>query len=117
MHRRNCWEVMKCGREPGGQKAGERGICPAAVANEYDGVNKGRHAGRFCWVVSGTLCKGEVQGTFAKRFKDCLNCRFLKLVEEEEGRFFALTPKDAYLVRRGEAGSLSSSALLKHGHG
>jgi len=24
----NCWEFKKCGREPGGEKASELGICP-----------------------------------------------------------------------------------------
>lgn len=27
----NCWEFKKCGREPGGLKARERGACPATV--------------------------------------------------------------------------------------
>ncbi len=95
MGRRNCWEVMKCGREPGGENVDGLGICPAAVAEEYEGVNKGKAGGRLCWVVSGTLCKGEMQGTFAKKVRDCLHCKFFRLVEEEEGRFFVLTPKRA----------------------
>ncbi len=49
MKRKNCWEVKKCGRQPGGEKVDELGVCPAAVPNEYDGTNKGNHGGRFCW--------------------------------------------------------------------
>ncbi|HUI44528.1 MAG TPA: hypothetical protein VL122_00885 [Nitrospirota bacterium] len=29
--KRYCWELIKCGREPGGHMAAERGICPAAI--------------------------------------------------------------------------------------
>ena len=29
----NCWEVKQCGRQPGGPKAGEFGVCPAATAS------------------------------------------------------------------------------------
>jgi hypothetical protein len=103
MEHQNCWEVMNCGRQPGGQNAHELGECAAALPNAYTGVNHGQEAGRFCWVVSGTLCKGAVQGTYARKLKDCLDCRFQKQVIEEEGRFFLLTPSDAksYLDRQG----------------
>jgi hypothetical protein len=37
----NCWEHMQCGREPGGVKAAELGICPAAVDDAFDGINTG----------------------------------------------------------------------------
>lgn len=94
MERRNCWEVKKCGRQPGGENAEKLGVCPAALPNEYfDGVNKGKHCGRFCWAVAGTLCEGKTQGTYAKKLMDCLGCEFLKQVNEDEGRNFILTPK------------------------
>ena len=60
MKRKNCWEEMKCGRESGGKNADELGVCPAAIDKEFEGVNKGEKAGRFCWAVGGTFCKGEV---------------------------------------------------------
>ncbi len=41
MKRRNCWEVKKCGRQPGGEKVEELGVCPAAELSEYDGINQG----------------------------------------------------------------------------
>ena len=75
--KKNCWESMKCGREPGGSKSDELGICPAATEKKFDGVNGGSASGRFCWVVAGTLCRGDIQGTFAKKFKDCVLCPFL----------------------------------------
>lgn len=95
MRRNNCWEVKKCGREPDGENVETLGVCPAALPNEYDHVNGGKHAGRFCWAVAGTLCRGEVQGTYAKKFVDCLRCEVLKQVSEDEGRNFILTPKKA----------------------
>ncbi|MBU0493620.1 MAG: hypothetical protein KKA73_02775 [Chloroflexi bacterium] len=81
---------MQCGREPGGCKVAELGACPAATEERFDGVNRGQNAGRFCWVVAGTLCKGEVQGTFAKKFRNCLQCRFYLEVEKQEGRALVL---------------------------
>ncbi len=90
MARKNCWEVMKCGRQPGGQKVEEFGVCPATIPGEYDGKNGGKHGGRYCWAIVGTLCHGEIQGTFAMKINNCLYCKFLKQVNEEEGRFFIL---------------------------
>ncbi len=37
----NCWEALKCGREPGGEKADAEGICPASTDGAADGVNSG----------------------------------------------------------------------------
>ena len=95
MKRENCWEMKKCGRQPGGSNAEELGVCPAALPNEYDGVNKGNHGGRFCWAIAGTLCGGKVQGTYARKFMCCLDCEFLKQVNEDEGRNFVLNPPKA----------------------
>jgi hypothetical protein len=88
--------MMKCGRQPGGENAEKLGVCPAALPHEYfDGVNQGEHVGRFCWAVAGTLCGGTVQGTYAKKLLECLGCEFLKQVNEDEGRDFILTTKEA----------------------
>ena len=92
--RKNCWEVMKCGRQPGGENVEKLGICPAAVSGNYNGTNKGKFRGRFCWAVTGTLCEGDVQGTYAQKVMDCIHCKFFKYVNEEEGRYFKLSPKD-----------------------
>lgn len=80
----NCWERKKCGREPGGSKSGTLGICPAATEQRLNGVHGGRNAGRACWVVAGTLCGGEVQGTFAKKFSNCEKCDFYSDVQREQ---------------------------------
>ncbi len=85
MAKKNCWEVMKCGREPGGMNAEELGVCPASTDSRLEGVHGGKHAGRGCWVIAGTFCDGVVQGTFAQKYKDCTVCEFYRQVRREEG--------------------------------
>jgi len=95
MKLKNCWEVMNCERYPGSANVEKLGLCPAAAPNEYDGINRGKQGGRFCWAMAGTLCGSKIQGTYADKLMDCLNCNFLKLVNQEEDRHFILSPVDA----------------------
>jgi hypothetical protein len=88
--KKNCWEERECGREQGGAKAGELGVCPAAVEIKLDGVHHGKFAGRTCWVVAGTFCRGEVQGTFAQKSQKCEQCEFYNKVRREEYPAFFL---------------------------
>ena len=92
MERKNCWEVRKCGRQSGGKNTKEFGVCPVSQAFEYHGINGGICGGRSCWAITGTVCDGKRQGTFADKFLNCLECDFLKQVNEEEGRYFVLSP-------------------------
>jgi hypothetical protein len=85
MAKKNCWEVMGCGREPGGKNAKELGVCAAATDKRLEGVHGGTNAGRACWVVAGTFCDGVVQGTFAQKYRDCSACEFFRQVKMEEG--------------------------------
>jgi CRP-like cAMP-binding protein len=105
-NRLNCWEFLKCGREPGGEKADRLGICPAAADVSFDGINSGKCGGRICWAVAGTFCGGNIQGTFAEKRDSCLSCDFFKLVQTEEGtanlrtkflRFVSLDSKHSLL--------------------
>jgi hypothetical protein len=89
--KRNCWEFHDCGREIGGGNASSLGICPAAVEGRLHGVHDGKNAGRACWVVAGTLCGGEIQGNFGKKFKNCEICDFYKQVKLEENASFTLS--------------------------
>ena len=91
MFRKNCWEFKSCGREPGGNKAGELGICAAAMEEKLGGVHGGKNAGRACWVVAGTLCGGTVQGTFARKFSTCEFCDFYLAVKRDETPGFVLS--------------------------
>ncbi|HAM52585.1 MAG TPA: hypothetical protein DCP92_18495 [Nitrospiraceae bacterium] len=81
----NCWEFKKCGREAGGAKAEELGVCPAATDEKLNAVHGGKNAGRSCWVVAGTMCGERVQGTFAQKYQNCYLCDFFSAVKEEEG--------------------------------
>ncbi len=94
----NCWEFKKCGREPRGLKAAELGVCPAATTES--GANHGTDSGRICWAVAGTLCGGKVQGTFAQKAANCMQCDFYRTVKIEEGPTFLTLP-----IRRSSAAS------------
>jgi len=75
----NCWEFKKCGKEA---------VCPAARESRLNGINGGKNGGRACWVVAGTLCGGKVQGVYAQKLGNCLECDFYKKVRTEEGQHF-----------------------------
>jgi len=83
--KKNCWEVMECGREPGGKNVKRRGVCPAATDERLNGLHGGKNAGRACWVIAGTFCEGKVQGTFAQKYQDCTQCDFFRQVKMAEG--------------------------------
>ncbi|MFH1723485.1 MAG: two-CW domain-containing protein [Elusimicrobiota bacterium] len=70
----NCWEIMKCGREPGGVNAGHSGVCPAFP--DY---------GHSCWGVAGTVCGDDAPGTFAGKKWGCLDCEVFKRYERLSG--------------------------------
>ena len=80
----NCWEFMGCGRQPGGQRVADLGVCPVTTSQDLNGAHEGRNGGRACWVVAGSLCGGTIQGTFAQKLHNCWNCDFMKAVKQEE---------------------------------
>ena len=85
MSRKNCWDFFKCGRQPGGEKANEMGVCPATVQTSLHGTNEGINGGRACWAIAGTLCKGKTQGTYAQKLGDCLRCEFYASIRQDQG--------------------------------
>lgn len=85
MKKVNCWEFEKCGREEGGSNVAALGVCAATLPSNYDALNGGVRAGRFCWKVAGTLCGGIIQGTFADKLLSCVACDFFRQVKKEEG--------------------------------
>lgn len=85
MSKLNCWEYKKCGREPGGEKVGELGVCPATQDTRANGFNHGKNGGRSCWALAGTFCGAKVQGSFALKLSSCMTCEFFKSVIREEG--------------------------------
>lgn len=103
MKRKNCWEVMACGRGPEEHKKTGRQPCPAATDKKLDGTHGGKNAGRACWVLAGTFCGGKPQGSFAQKFTDCSLCDFYKLVRKEEGFKFIPTTALVKMLINAEA--------------
>ena len=82
--KKNCWEVKNCGRQEGGLREKDFGVCPAYSEAKLDRIHDGKNAGRACWVVAGTMCGGKVQGTYAEKLTNCIKCDFYTLVRNEE---------------------------------
>lgn len=87
MNRINCWEYWKCGREIGGSKENELGICPVVRNITHKGINGGIGAGRICWEIVGTSCHNVVPG-IANETMNCAQCDFFILVKSEEREAF-----------------------------
>jgi hypothetical protein len=85
MAKLNCWEIKKCGREVGGIKVKDLGVCIAATEVRTNGIHNGKSGGRVCYALAGTLCGGKVQGTFATKLQNCMQCDVYKQVIKEEG--------------------------------
>jgi len=64
-----CWETVGC-------PATVREACPARHL---------AHPG-FCWLVTGTLCRGERMGTWRAKSSRCLKCKVLRTLLEGEPR-------------------------------
>ena len=88
--RYNCWEIKQCGREPGGIRVSEYGECPASIEKKLHGVHGGENAGRACWVVAGSLCGNNVQGSYIDKYENCTICDFYMKVKSEESANFTL---------------------------
>lgn len=82
----NCWEFKNCGRQPGGHNVSTRGICPASTEKRTNGIHGGKNAGRCCWAVLATNCKGApiAETLYTEKLKNCMNCDFYKVTFREE---------------------------------
>ena len=56
-----CWVIKKCAPK-------RRKQCPA---HEYN-------AGRFCWLVNGTICECKAQKSWKEKMKICRECSVLQ---------------------------------------
>lgn len=83
-NKKNCWEIMNCGRQPGDEKVNEYGLCPALADNSKNSINGGINAGRYCWTVASTFCIQGNKRTFTKKMSTCMECNFFKQVKAEE---------------------------------
>ena len=91
MKKMNCWKAKQCGREPGGKNIREMGICPASIDRKLHGVHGGDCAGRACWILAGTFCGGQEQGSFASKYHNCETCDFYLSVRKDEGLQFKMS--------------------------
>ena len=78
--KQNCWEYMKCGREPGGKEVAELGICRAAADEFFHGMNGGKNGGRVCFSVAGTFSKNVAQCSCLDKIASCKDCSFFKIL-------------------------------------
>lgn len=85
MNKHNCWDFMKCGRGPEGDKVDESGLCPAAAETAADGLNGGINGGRICWVIGENGCKDMTMFPDLKPEDCCFQCEFRFKVKNEEG--------------------------------
>ncbi len=58
---KQCWVIKKCPPK-------QRKQCPAY---EYN-------AGRFCWLVNGTICEGKPQKNWKEKMKICRECEVMQ---------------------------------------
>jgi hypothetical protein len=86
MSKQNCWEFKNCGRQPGGHKVKELGVCPASTEKRANGIHGGKNGGRCCWAVLATDCSGggTKETLFAQKLRECSNCEFYKTAFREE---------------------------------
>ena len=91
MSKLNCWEFFKCGREAGGEKVYELGICPATIFEPADGFLDANNAGKACAYVAGTFCSGTIQGTAREKEKNCATCEFYNALRDRYGSEVSLS--------------------------
>jgi hypothetical protein len=88
--KKNCWEVKGCGQQRRGR---EESLvkCPVPEMTSADGINGGKNAGRICWLIANTMCKGAAESTFEAIIRNCVECDFYKLVKAEGGETVMLS--------------------------
>ncbi len=86
--KQNCWEVKRCGREPGGHRTASHGLCLCATAAHLDGANGGRNGGRICWQVRANS-PGLPGAPDCQDATGCLDCGFIYRVVQEAGTGFS----------------------------
>ena len=78
--KQNCWEYMKCGREPGGEMVAKLGTCRAATDEFFNGMNGGKNGGRICLSIAGTFSKDVFQCSCLEDLASCKDCSFFKIL-------------------------------------
>ncbi len=102
----NCWEFMGCGREPGGARAEEFGVCPAATMVSADGLNDGVNGGRVCWLIEDSGCRMVLEKIGRGCMSSCMRCEFHLHVKSEEGVLDLCNTIGRYLTEISPAGAV-----------
>ncbi len=61
-HVARCWDVLHCGKQE----------CPAF-----------EHSDARCWMISGTHCRDEIQGSYREKLQACSNCEVYRLAAQD----------------------------------
>ena len=93
----NCWEYMNCGFGPNHATKEESSSCPTSQIEHFNGCNGGLNAGRACWMIAETRCKGKIQGSYLDKIKECTECDFYNFIAAEGKGFFVLGKKSTLL--------------------
>ena len=73
---KNCWEIRNCELHKNGRLTLIFGECVASLEN----------MGHSCWMLAGTFCDGQIQGTAAQKEKKCRNCNVYQQYHRAEGQ-------------------------------
>lgn len=91
--KKNCWEFKNCQQLQDPAHQNSAGLCPAFLEAKLDGVHGGKNGGRSCWAVAGTMCNGDLEGSYYQKKKNCTECEFYQSVMAEEGEEFTSSDK------------------------
>jgi hypothetical protein len=111
--KKNCWEFKGCGQERRGRK-NSLVKCPVPEMTSADGINGGKNAGRICWLIANTMCKGDTESTFEAMIKTCGECDFYKLVKAEGGKTVMLSIdmlREVYEKNKSEESNRKATAI------
>lgn len=101
----NCWEFMKCGREPGGKKASDLGVCPASTFELTDGYLNGKFGGKACAYIFGDFCSESIKkSSGGKGKKACAACDFYNELKYRHREDFSLQSIIDYVEDNNEHG-------------
>ena len=85
MNKINCWDYMKCGKGPGGEKTDKCATCPVASETLANGLNGGLNGGRICWIIAENNCIEDLKCSNLHHKSSCYSCEFRYKVTMEEG--------------------------------
>lgn len=85
MNKHNCWDFMKCGRGPGGDKVSKEAICPVAAEAAAHTLNGGINGGRLCWIIAESNGGENIRCSVNHNKNSCFSCQFRFKVNSEEG--------------------------------